>query len=60
MVELVHVIFSQLDSIPDSLAVTPLAGQHHTPRLTVGAAGYSAVGMGPVIRVRRGLWSEYY
>ncbi|GAB4821173.1 hypothetical protein N2152v2_008219 [Parachlorella kessleri] len=35
MVELVHVIFSQLESIPDSLAVTPLAGQHHTPRLTV-------------------------
>ncbi len=51
MVELVHVIFSQLESIPDSLAVTPLAGQHHTPRLTVGAAGFQPGRRWPIMSV---------
>ena len=53
MVELVHVIFSQLDTIPDSLAVTPLAGQHHTPRLTVGIGGCWEARKGILNRIRR-------
>ena len=45
MVEMVHLIFSQLDQLPDSLASTPLAGQQPAlPRLLVRRAGGRAGG----------------